>query len=82
MEVFLVRGWDPVVPGWRWLFSRAPANQRSAGGVGVSITYGAVSTRGITVLVPELSELKVYGGISEPGMGTYPPRVQLSLIHI
>ena len=29
----------------------APANQRSAGGVGVSSSCGAVSTRGVTVFV-------------------------------
>ena len=57
MEGFLIRGWDPIVPGWCWLYSRAPANQRSARGVGVSTPIGAVSTRGITVCVPGLSEL-------------------------
>ena len=51
MEAFLIRGWDPVVPGWRWLCFRALANQRSAGGVGVSTSFGAVSTREITVFV-------------------------------
>ena len=64
------------VPGWRWLYFRAPANQRSAGGVGVSTPCGAFSTRGITVFVPSLSELSMYGGIAEPGMGIYPPRVR------
>ena len=73
---FLIRGWVTVVPGWRWLYFRAPANQRSAGGVGVSTPCGAFSTRGITVFVPSLSELSMYGGIAEPGMGIYPPRVR------
>ena len=76
MEGLMIRGWEPVVPGWRWLYSRAPANQRSTGGVGVSTPCGAVSTRGITVFVPGLSELQMYGGISEPRMGTYLPRVR------
>ena len=57
MEGFLIRRWDPVVPGRRWLFFRAPANQRLAGGVGISTPCGAVSIRGITVFVPALSEL-------------------------
>ena len=57
MQGFLIRGWEPVVPGWRWLYFRAPANQRTAGGVGVSTPCGAVSTRGITVFVPALSML-------------------------
>ena len=34
------------------------------------------STRGITVFVPVLSQLLIYGVISEPGMGIYPPRVR------
>ena len=76
MEGFLIREWDPVVPGWRWLDFRAPANQRSADGVGVSTPCGAVSTRGITVFVPALSELQMYGGIAKPGMGTCPSRVR------
>ena len=73
MEGFLIRD---VVPGRRWLYSRAPANQRSADGVGVSTPRGAISTRGITVFVPGMSELQMHGGISEPGMGTYPPRMR------
>ena len=44
--------------------------QLSACDVGVSTLCGAVSTRGITVFVPAMSELYMYGGISEPGMGT------------
>ena len=76
MEGFLIREWDPVVPGWRWLDFRAPANQRWAGGVGFSPPFGAVSTRGITVFVPALSDLYMYGGIAEPGMGTCPPGVR------
>ena len=59
-------------------YSRAPANQRSAGGVGVSTPCGAVSTRGITVFVPGLSYLYIYGGISDPGMGPCRPRVALT----
>jgi len=46
----MIRGWDPIIPVWRWLYSQAPANQQSFGGVGVSTTCGAVSTRGITVV--------------------------------
>ena len=52
MEGFLIRGWDPIVLGWRWLYSRAPANQRSASWTGVSTPCGTVSTRGITVFAP------------------------------
>ena len=56
MEGFLIREWDPVLPGWRWVYFRAPANQRLAGGVGVSTPCGAVPTRQITVFVPALSD--------------------------
>ena len=57
MGGFLVRGWDPIVPGWRWIYFRAPATQQAADGVGVSKPCGAVSTRGVTVFAPWLSEL-------------------------
>ena len=57
MEGFVNRGYNLILTGWRWLYSRAPANQRWADGVEVSTPYGAVSTRGITVFVPGLSEL-------------------------
>ena len=75
----LNRGWDPVVPGWRWHCFRAPANHRSAGGVGFSTPYGAVSTRGITVFVPRLLDLYMYGGISDLGMRPCRPRMTLAL---
>ena len=57
MGGFLVRGWDPIVPGWRWIYFRAPATQQAADGVGVSKPCGAVSTRGVTVFALWLSEL-------------------------
>ena len=84
MAGFMIRGWDPIVSRWRWLYFRAPANHRLAGGVGVSAPCGAVSTRRITIFVPGLSELYMYGRISEPVTGTYPPppyppRVALAL---
>ena len=46
MDEFLILGWDTVVPAWRGLYFRAPANQPSAGAVGVSTPCGAVSTLG------------------------------------
>ena len=66
-------------PRGRWLYVRSPANQRSACGAGVSTPCGAVSTRGITVFVPRLSESYMYGGISDPGMVPCRPRVALAL---
>ena len=72
----MIQGWDHIVPGWLWLYSRSPVNQRSAGIIGVSTPCGEVSTRGITVFVPGLSGLWIYGEIPEPRIGTYPPRVR------
>ena len=57
MGGFLIRECKPMVSGWRWIYSRAPANQRSACGLEFGTMCGAVSTRGITVFVPGLSEL-------------------------
>ena len=46
-----------VLPRWSWLNIRTPANQRSAGGVGISTSCGEVSTRMISLFVPGSSEL-------------------------
>ena len=40
MEGFPIRVWGPIVPGWRWLYFRVPANQRSAAGAWVSTPFG------------------------------------------
>ena len=56
---------------------RAPAHPRLASGIGVSTPWGAVSTRFKSIYVTGAAELKIYGRMSEPGMGTYPPRVAL-----
>ena len=79
IEGFLIREWKPILPGVRWLCVRSPANHRPASAAGVSTPCGAVSTRGITVFVPGLSYLYIYGGISDPGMGPCRPRVALAL---
>ena len=72
MERFLIRGWDPVLPGWRWLHEPQPISYFvSASGVGVSTPCGAVSTGGTIVFVPDVLELQKYGRISHPGMGPY-----------
>ena len=79
MEEYLIRGWEPNLPGGRWFYVRFPANQRSASGAGVSIPCGAVSNRGIKVFVSRLSELYMYGRIPDRGMQTYLPRDGLAL---
>lgn len=46
-----------------WFHVRAPANQQPAKGVGVSTPCKTVSTRGDTVFILSLSELRRYGRI-------------------
>ena len=60
------------------LATRTPINN-SLPSVGVSTQCGAVSTRGITVFVPELLELLRFGRIYDPGMEPYPARVRRDL---
>ena len=67
VEGFMIRGWNPIVPGWRWLYARAPANQHSSGGVGVNTPWGAVSTRGTTVFVSGFSEFRCMEGFLNRG---------------
>ena len=57
MAGFLMRGWQLILPGVRWIFARSPANQGSASGTGVSTPYAAVLTRGITAFIPRFLEL-------------------------
>ena len=66
----MIRGWDLILTGWRWLHEPQ---------VGVSTPWGAASARGITVFVPGLLELLLYGRISDLGMGRYPHRMGLAL---
>ena len=42
-KIFLIRGWDPILPGWRWPYKPQ---------VGVSTPCRAVSTRETTVFHP------------------------------
>ena len=67
---FNIRGWDHILPGWCWL------NEPQ---VEVSTPCGTVSTRGTTVFIPGLLELKMYGTIHDPGMGPCSPRVVIPL---
>ena len=48
MAIFLIGGWNLILPGWRWLYEPW---------VEVSALCGAVSTRGITVFAPGVLEL-------------------------
>ena len=90
-HVFIVQGWDIVVHGCggtsnldvvlrsnsrHVLAPLDPPDQQSADGGGISTACGAVSTRRITVLPQNAGVAYIYGRISGPGMGTYPPRVR------
>ena len=46
----MIQGWDLILTGWRWLHEPQ---------VEVSTPWGAVSTRGTTVFVPDLLELSL-----------------------
>ena len=68
MKLFLIRGWDPILPGCRW---------RNEVQVGVSTPCGSVPTWGAHLLfIPGLLGLYIYGIISDPAMGLYPPRAK------
>ena len=69
-EGFLIRGWDLILTGWRCLYEPQ---------LGVSTPSGAVSTMGTSVFIPGLLKLSLYGRISDPGMGSYPPWMAMAL---
>lgn len=71
--VGVVKIWKVVGTGDRGLSFPGAAEQ----GVCVSTPCGAVSTRGVSVLVPWLSGLLMYGWIPAPAIVPYPPRVAL-----
>ena len=60
IEGFLIRGWDPILPVWRWLHEPQPISNQPVG-VDVSTPCGTVSTRGTTVFVPGVFEVQMYG---------------------
>ena len=76
--VGVVDVWKAFCSGDATAYSRGAvgftnSQSESAGGVGISISCGAVSNRGTTVFVPGWLELQMYDRISDPGMGLYPP---------
>ena len=58
MEGFLIRGWEPILPG-----------VRSAGGSGVSTPCGAVSTRGYFFPSPGSRSCRCMEGFLNRGWG-------------
>ena len=76
----MMRGWDYILPGWRWLYELPVEGYQAASEVAVFTLCGAGSTRVITVFVPFLSDLLMYGRIHGAGAGRYPPRVALTLL--
>ena len=82
------RGWDPIVPGWSWLYSiRPPADQRLVGRWGWGLfphctgRYQLILV--ISVFIPGLSELYMYMWVDyDPGMGPYRPQMTVTLCTI
>ena len=66
---FMIRRWEPILPGMRWLYGRARANQRSASGAGVSKPWGAVSTGGSSFSSPGFRSCKDMEGFLIQGWG-------------
>ena len=93
MEGVVTRGCDLILPGCGWTPTLAlgaaiaarwfcdpqqisnPLNES-----GVSAPCGGVWTRAITVAVPGLLEMYIYGRVFDPGTGLFPPRVRLDSI--
>ena len=69
MKGFLIRVWDLILPGWRWLYEPQ---------VGVSTPRGTVSTRGTTMSSPSLLRFVDVWKDYDPGIGPYPIRVALA----
>ena len=65
MKGFLIRVWDLILPGWRWLYEPQ---------VGVSTPRGTVSTRGTTMSSPSLLRFVDVWKDYDPGIGPYPAR--------
>ena len=80
MEGFIIRGWDPIIfhlPRVA-LTPRTLAISNQAAGLGVPHRAARYRPRRPPVFVPGGLELQVYGTISDPGMGPYPPTVALT----
>ena len=69
-----------VVPRGISRHALAPQTQPISKPMGVGFPHlRAGIDRGMTVFVPSLLELLMYGRIYDPGMGTYPPRMRRDL---
>ena len=76
MEGFMIRGWDLVLSGWRWLYEPQPVSDQPEG-LGFHNMRGGID--------PENHRFRprfvraACGRISNPGMGPYSARVALAL---
>ena len=51
-KIFLIRGWDLILPGWCLLYEPKVGVQQAANAVGGSTPCEAISTQGTTVFFP------------------------------
>ena len=73
-EIYPIREWDLILPWWRCLYEPQPVSDRSRG-VGFPHRAERYRLGGPPFLSPVCWSYTMYGSISDPGMGPYPPRL-------
>ena len=66
IDGFLIRGWDLILPRWRWLLKIS--------GWGFHTVRGGINP---TILIPSMLALQMHGRTSDPGIGP-PTRAALA----
>ena len=77
MEEFLIQGWDPILPGVRWLYIRTPASDWLVG-LGFSHRAGRCRPGESPFSPPACRSFKGVEGFLK--MGSCRPRVALALV--
>ena len=76
MEGLIIRRWDAILPGFRWLYEPPPISDQRWGW-GCHTLRGGIDP-GITMFVPSWLERCIRRRIYDPVMGPYPPRLPLA----
>ena len=76
MEGFLIRGWDPIVPGGANLFLEPQPISDWPMGLGFPHRAGRFRPGGSPFSSPGCRNCRCMEGMSEPGIRTCPPRVR------